>query len=113
MESKNRLVARRQAGGEETVELTLLGRKKRRRGDIFPPASVLIAEEREREGAVLEPPFLVDDGWASVSNLKLAQPKQPNGCTVVNLTRYQGLNKFQIELSCKMEKAYLCCSKNS
>jgi hypothetical protein len=104
------------------------------KGRYFPPTSVLIAGgERERErsrsrtsttagrwltGAVglrraPEPLFSVNDGWASADNLKLAQPKRPNGYTVVTLTSYHGLNKFQIELSRKIEKAYFYCSKNS
>jgi hypothetical protein len=62
---------------------------------------------------VPKPLFLVDYAWTSVGNLKLVRPNRPNGCTVATLTRYQGLNEFQIELSCKIEKAYVWCSKNS
>jgi hypothetical protein len=84
-ESKNGSVARWLAGGEEMVK-----------GGYFALAWLLIAGgERERErswsltsatvgrrltGAVKmrrapEPLFSIDDGWASVGNLKLARPK--------------------------------------
>jgi hypothetical protein len=98
----------------------------------FPLAWVLIAGgERERERSrtlatagrwlagtagswrTPEPLFLVYGVWVSVDNLKLAQPKWPNGCTVATLTHYQGLNEFQIELSCKMDKAYFSAPKIS
>jgi hypothetical protein len=98
----------------------------------FPLAWVLIAGgERERERSrtlatagrwlagtagswrTPEPLFLVYGVWVSVDNLKLAQPKWPNGCTVATLTHYQGLNEFQIELSCKMDKAYFSTPKIS
>jgi hypothetical protein len=97
--SRLRRNGRAHLGGEEQTT----------KGGYFPLVWVLIAGG-EREGAVrprraFEPLFLVDDGWPSVGSLKLVRPKWPNGCTVATLTRYQGLNEFQIELSCKMEKA--------